>query len=344
MIQVRRRQLLIAAAGLSAAPFRTLAQQKRSAPTIAFLSAGGPSPGGSRALDAFRQRMSELGHTDGRSFVDEVHYSNGDNKRLGQLAADLVQRKVDIILPTSTPATYAARYATATIPIVMTGTFDAQVAGLVKSLAHPGGNITGITSISYELFGKRLQFLREVVPSIARIGYLNRRSPDSSLAQGEREGVNVSFGAEIARGIDAAAHQLGITVQHLSVSGADDLPTAFGKLSKGRAQAVYLLESPPLRVHRGLIAELAAKHRMPTISGSSDYVEAGCLMSYGSDFIDAYRKAADYVDKILKGAKPGDLPVAQPTKFELVVNQKTARTLGLKIPQSVLLRADRVIE
>ena len=288
--------------------------------------------------------MVELGYSDGRNITVEIHYSEGDDKQLGQLAADLVRRKVDIILPTSTPATYAARQVTSTIPIVMTSVFDAQVAGLVKSLAHPGGNITGLTTISFELFGKRMELLREVLPGLKRMGYLNRRASEAARAQGEREGVNVSFGTEISRGIDAAAQRLGITVQHLTVTGQEDLPAAFGAFAKGRVQALYVLESPPLRIHRALIADLAVKHRIPTISGTPDYVEAGCLLSYGSDLTDALGKVADYVDKILKGAIPGDLPVQQPTKYEMVVNLKTARTLGLKIPQSVLIRADRVIE
>jgi putative ABC transport system substrate-binding protein len=343
MLHVQRR-LFLAATGALIAQASSRAQQRQATPTIAFLNAGSPSAADSRNQDAFRGRMAELGYVEGHNVVVEAHYSDGDDERLGQLAADLVRRKVDIILTTSTPATYAAHYATTEIPIVMASTFDAQVAGLVRSLAHPGGNITGMTSISYELFGKRMELIREVVPGLTRLGYLRRRASDAAVAQGERERALAAFNAEIARGMDAAARRLGISMQTVAVAGQDDLPAAFSEFARGMAQAVYLLESPALRIHRALIADLASRYRMPTISGSPDYTEAGCLLSYGSDFAADRVKVADYVDRILRGANPGDLPVQLPAKFEMVINMKTAKALGLRIPQRLLLRADRLIE
>jgi putative ABC transport system substrate-binding protein len=328
---------------MARAPAR--AQQRPAHPTVAFLYARKPSAASARAQDAFRGRMAELGHIEGRNIAIEVHHPEGDSNRLGQLAAELVRRRVDIIVTTSTPATYAASFATTEIPIVMASTFDAQVAGLVKSLVRPGGNITGMTSISYELFGKRMELLRDVVPGLTRLGYLRGRpAPDAAVAQGDLQRALVAFGAEVARGVDAAAQRLGITLQTVGVAGPEDLPAAFSEFAKGKAQAVYLLENPGLVVYRASMADLASRHRMPTVSGSPDYTEAGCLLSYAADFAADCVKAADYVDRILKGASPGDLPVQQPAKFEFVVNLKTARALGLRIPQTLLLRADRLIE
>lgn len=256
-----------------------------------------------------------------------------------------MQRKVDVIVAIGTPAAIAARHATTEIPIVMASAFDAQVAGLVSSLARPGGNVTGTTAISYELFGKRMELLREVVPGLARLGFLRRSSAVApGAAQGERERAMAAFGAAVTRGMIAAAQRLGIALHTQAVGGQDDLPAAFGEFARRNAQAVYLLENPALRVFRASIADLAIRHRLPTISGAPDYTDAGCLLSYASDFAADRAKVADYVDRILAGANPGDLPVQRPSKFEMVVNVKTARALGLRLPQTLLLRADRLIE
>lgn len=344
MLYVQRRLLLSAAGACLVGP-AARAQPGSGSRTIALLSAGTASAFEARAQDAFRARMAELGYVDGRHVVIEVHYAEGDVRRLGQLAADLARRKVDLIVSIGTPAAFAARDVTAEIPIVMASSFDAQLAGLVKSLAQPGGNITGTTAISSELFGKRMELLREVVPGLARLGFLRGgAAPDGRAAPGERQRAMAAFGAAVTRGMDAAAERLGIALHTVGVAGRDELPSAFATFAKARCQAVYLLENPALRVFRASIAELASRHRLPSIAGSPDYTEAGCLLSYAADFAADRVKVADYVDRIFKGADPADLPVQQPTKFEMVINMNTARALGLRLPQTLLLRADRLIE
>jgi putative ABC transport system substrate-binding protein len=255
---------------------------------------------------------------------------------LAGLAQDLVSQRPDIILPTSTPATVAASKATSTIPIVMAGILDAQEAGIVPDLARPGGNITGLTMISVQLVAKRLQLLMEAVPTARRLGFLRPRGSDNPS-----EPVTLMLD-RLTSTMEAAAQRAGMEFRSAAAIGAEEIKTAFARLEAARIDALYVVEGSSA-VHRSLIAELALKARLPTMFTLSIYVEAGGLLSYGPDMVDLFRRAASYVDKILRGAKPGDLPVEQPTRYELVLNTKTADALGLKIPQSILLRADRVI-
>ncbi len=250
-------------------------------------------------------------------------------ERLPHLAAELVSLKVDVIVAATSVAVQAAKEATKTIPIVTPVTTDPVETGLVASLARPGGNITGLTPIASELSGKRLQLLKTVVPGASRIAVLS--NPTSA-------GVPPQM-----RATEAAARALGVQLQSLEVRGPDEFETAFQAATKGRAGALIALDDPLVFTHRVRIVKLTAKSRLPAMYGLTGFVEAGGLMSYGPNLADMYRRAATYVDKILKGAKPADLPVEQPTKFEFVVNLKTAKALGLTIPQSVLIRADEVI-
>jgi putative ABC transport system substrate-binding protein len=260
------------------------------------------------------------------------------------LASEIVRRHVDVIIATSTPAAYAARLATPTIPIVMGGTLDAQHAGLVTTLSRPEGNVTGLTAISLELVAKRMQLLREVVPRLSRLGFLGRRNSRLGGSVADLERLGETLNAEIDRALDEAGRPLGISVQHIYVREPNEIRDAFADLSRNRAEALYVLESPGLMIERKLIVDLAIRYRLPTICGIRTFSDAGGLMSYGADYTDVYRKVADYVDKLLKGLKPVDLPVAQPAKWELVVNLKTAATLGIAISNSLLLRADEVIQ
>ena len=282
-------------------------------------------------VKAFKEGMQELGYVEGRDITLEYRFAEGKPGRLTDLAAELIRLKVDLIVSGGTQATRAARKATSTIPIVMGNSGSDPVAdGFVASLARPGGNITGLTSITTELNGKRLELLKEAIPMISRVAILlnpgNRRS-GPSLKQ-----------------IEAASRALGISLLSLAIQSPNDFESAFGVAAKGRADALIEIQDALFNSHRKLIVDLAAKNRLPAIYDRIDFVEAGGLMSYGTNISDLYRRAAIYVDKILKGAKPGDLPVEQPTKFELVVNMKTAKALGLTIPQAVLLRADEVIK
>jgi len=245
-----------------------------------------------------------------------------------------------MIVATSTYATYAAKQATTTIPIVMTS-FDALADGLVSNLARPGANVTGMTAMSTELMGKRFQLLKEAVPGVTRVAFLiQRRLPGPFGTQDELERRNRAY----MESYGAAAHPLGITLRQIRVMGADEIRAVFPTLVHERTHALYVIESPELVIHRELIAELAIQHRLATLFGNRRMVDAGGLMSYSPYLLDGARGVAGYVDKILKGAKPGDLPVEQPTRLELVINLKTAKVLGLTIPQSVLLRADEIIQ
>jgi putative ABC transport system substrate-binding protein len=337
---VLRRHLLIAAGALLCAPFAANAQQLATARRIAFLSAGSPSTGPNPWLDAFRQRLRELGHEDGRNFKLEARHAEGKTERLPELASELARQKVDIIIATSTFATRAAKQATTTIPIVMS-VFDALADGLVSNLARPGGNVTGRTAMSTELMGKRFQLLKEAVPGVTRMAFLiQRRLPGAFGTQEQLEQSNRAY----MESYGAAAQPLGIALYQVQAMGADEIRGVFPTLVRDRAQALYVIESPELVLHRALIAELAIQHRLPTLFGNRRLVDAGGLMAYSPHMLDEARVIAGYVDKILKGAKPGDLPVEQPTRLELVINLKTAKALGLAIPQSLLLRADHVIE
>jgi putative ABC transport system substrate-binding protein len=306
-----------------------VAQQPTKMPRIGFLI-GASASSISALVKAFRQGLRELGHVEGKDIVIEWrHAEEGKLDRLSELAAELVRLKVDIIVTGSPTDTRAAKDATATIPIVMAADSDPVGNGFVASLARPGGNITGLSRMSPELAGKRLELLKEVVPRLSRVAVLG-----SSTLPGH---------AQMLRETERAARAFRVQLQYLDVRGPKDIEAAFREASKGRADGGLVLGGP-VYSHRTQVADLAVKNRLPVIFPQSEYVEDGGLMSYAPNYADLYRRAAVYVDKILKGAKPADLPVEQPTKFELVINLKTAKQIGLTIPPNVLVRADRVIK
>ena len=274
--------------------------------------------------------MRQLGYVEGQNVSFEPRWGQGEDDRLPKLTAELVGLKVDVIVTGGTSAAVAARRATSTIPIVMATGSDPVAVGLVASLRQPGGNVTGVTYINSELAGKRLELLRNIAPRASRIGILwDERDAGSRLGVDETE---------------AAAKTAGLTIHSVSVSSAAGLEAAFDTVVLARAGGLMVVSSSRLFAYRKRIAELAVKHRLPTVVGMREYVEAGALARYGTDYPDLFRRAATFVDKILKGAKPGDVPMEQPTKFELVINLKTAKALGLTTPQSLLGRADEVIQ
>ncbi len=277
------------------------------------------------------QGLRELGYAEGQDIVIERRVADGKTERLPGLAAELVRLAVALIVAPDPPSARAATNATRTVPIVMRSSGDPVASGLVASLARPGGNITGVYSIAEELVGKRLELLKEVAPHLSRVAVLwDPDFPGSARWFHEAE---------------VAARSLGLQLQSLEARGpSPDFARALGVATKERAGALITLRNPPIVFHQRQIVNLAAKARLPAIYDDREFVESGGLMSYGANLVDLYRRAATYVDKILKGARPADLPVEQPTKFELVVNLKTAKALGLTIPPSVLLRADQVIQ
>jgi len=320
---------VVVALSLALVPIAGEAQQATKVTTIGYLS--GPSLSANAArIEAFRQGLLELSYVEGKNIVIEWRSADGKLDRLPALAAELVRLKVAVIVTSGGAPTRRAKAATSTIPIIMTNDPDPVGDGFVASLARPGGNITGLSTFAPELSGKRLEILREVVPKLSRVAVLG-----SSTATGY---------AQTLKEIEPAAKAFAMQLQFLDALHAKDLETAFQAASKGRAQGVLTLNSAILGSQRAQIVELAEKERLPVMYHQSDFVEAGGLMFYGVNVPDLSRRAATYVDKILKGAKPADLPVEQPTKFELAINLKTAKALGLTIPQSVLLRADQVIQ
>jgi putative tryptophan/tyrosine transport system substrate-binding protein len=283
-------------------------------------------------IEAFRQRMRELGYVEGKNYRLEIRGGGAEPERLAHLAHELVQHKVDIIVAGGTPAVRAAMKATSAIPIVMRMSTDPVEAGFIPDLSHPGGNITGVTSITRKLIGKQLELLAEVIPGLNRVAVLVAHTNLSGfMASAEYKEMKV------------AAQMLGVKLQVLSARDPDTIETAFLTLTKDRIQGLILTPQPPYLQHRDHIVKHAAKNRLPAVYYQSLFVENGGLMSYATDNADEFRRAARYVDKILKGAKPADLPVEQPTKFEFVINLKTAKQIGLTIPPNVLARADRVI-
>ncbi len=316
--------------GLLAAPLAAQAQQSGKVYRIGLLGASPPGSPGWRLWDVFLQGLRDLGYTEGRDLIVEGRYSEGREERLSELAGELVGLHVDVIVAGAGQPVHAARRATTTIPIVMTNHGDPVGSGLVASLARPGGNITGLSILNPEVTGKRLELLKVVVPALSRVAVLwNPGNPIHRQELGQAE---------------AAARALGLQLQELSVRSPDEYRGAFSAMAKEHAGALLLLGDLTVWLNRGRIAELAAGHRLPAIYVQREHVEAGGLMAYGVNLADNYRRAAVYVDKILKGAKPADLPIEQPTKFELVINLKTAKALGLTIPPSLLQRADQVIE
>src|SRR5215813_2363539 len=324
-----RRCLSIVVAALClllAAPLAAGAQQPGKVYRVGVL---GNAP--STLWDVFRQRLRELGYVEGQNIVFEYRWSEGNVERFPGLAAELAGLKVDVIVAVGNAATGALKRATATIPIVMAMSGDPVGAGLVASLAHPGGNVTGLTMMaSRDLGGKELELLRDIVPKATRLAYLfDSTNPGSLLTQTE---------------LETAGRALGVGLRLTGVGSENDLEAAFSAMTRERVGAVLVAAGPFETIHRRRIIDLAAASRLPAIYGAKWFVEDGGLISYGAGIPYNFRRAATYVAKILKGAKPGDLPVQQPTKFELVINLKTAKTLSLTIPPSVLARADEVIQ
>jgi putative tryptophan/tyrosine transport system substrate-binding protein len=308
------------------------AQQPKDFHRIGYLSSQSTAADSSR-LDGFRQALRDLGYVEKKNIVIEYRFAEGKFDRFPDLAAELVRLKVNMIVTSGTPPTRAVQQATKTIPIVMTVVGDPVEAGFVAGLAKPGGNITGLTQMSPQLSGKRLELLKEAVPKISRVAVF----VDVTLAVAQQQ-------SKALQETRTAAEALGIKLRSLEVQGPNpDLDGALRAATSERASALIFLSGPVLELHRKRLADLVVKSRLPAMYSNSEFVEVGGLMSYAPDHTDLYRRAATYVDKILKGAKPADLPVEQPTKFELVVNLKTAKQIGLTIPQSVLYQADRVI-
>lgn len=304
------------------------AQQSNKIPRIGFLSALFPTTNPAR-IEAFRQGLRDVGYVEGKNIIIEYRYAERKFDRLPALATELVRLKVDVIVTSASQETRAAKEATNTIPIVMTNVGDPVETGFVASLARPGDNITGLSTLSRELSGKRLELLKEIIPKLTRVAVLgNSTSPGN---------------ADTLKELEVAAQALKLQLQYLDVLSVNDIETAFRAVGKERADAVIVLSGSILTSQRRQIIDLAVKSRLPASYARPEFVESGGLMTYGVSLIDNFRRAASYVDKILKGAKPGDLPVEQPTKFELVINLKAAKQIGLTIPPDVLARADRVI-
>ena len=319
------------AGGLLAAPLAAEAQQAANIARLGFL--GNSATALAHLREAFLQGMRERGYVEGRNLAIEYRYADGKLEQLPELAAELVALKVQIIVALPTPAAQAAKQATKTIPIVFAGAGDPVASGLVTSLARPGGNVTGLSGLGPELIGKCLEQLKQAVPGVSRVAVLWQPG-----GQGERTDRNNLKEAEVA------ARALGMRLQIVEARGTADFDRAFSDMTTARVGALTVLPSNMFNTERRRLANLAAKNRLPAVYQFREYVDAGGLMAYGANLADLNRRAATYVDKILKGAKPGDLPIEQPTKFELVINLKTAKALGITIPQSFLLRADEVIK
>ena len=318
--------LIIVALGTGATAAE--AQQAARVPRIGFLGSGSPSTN-QHLIEAFRQGLRELGYVEGRNIAIEYRWAEGKEDLPG-LAAELVQLKVDIILTAGTPPIQAAQQATRTIPIVVAVAGDIVGMGFAASLARPGGNVTGLTLLSPELSGKRLELLKEIVPGMIRVAVLYNSSNPVSAPQLTETQV--------------AARSLGVQLQSLGVRDANGFGSAFAAMTRERAGALMVLSDVMFFNQRTRIVSLATKGRLPAVFWRSEFTEAGGLLAYGPNVSDMYRRAATYVDKILRGTKPADLPVEQPMKFEFIINLKTAKQIGLTIPQSVLYRADKVIK
>jgi putative tryptophan/tyrosine transport system substrate-binding protein len=305
------------------------AQQPTKVPRIGFQT-DAPISAVTARIEAFRQGLRELGYIEGKNIIIEWRSAEGKIERRSEIAAELARLKVDVIVSAGPTVTRAVKEATSTIPIVMAQDPDPVGNGFVASLARPGGNITGLATLSTEISGKQLELLKEIVPKLSRVAVIgNSTNPGDSQA---------------LREVVLAAGSFEIYLRYLDVLDPKDLETTFRSAAKGRADALVLLGNPILNAHRKPIVDLAAKHRLPAIYSRPEYIESGGLMYYGTSYNDSFRRAATYVDKILKGAKPADLPVEQATKFELIVNLKAAKQIGLIIPPNVLARADRVIK
>lgn len=330
---MNRRDTVLALVVLGALPLGSLAQQQGKIWRVGFLGQSTrPASVDSHRIGAFTQGMRELGYVEGRNLTIEWRFADGELERLPGLAAELVRLKVDAIVAGGLEAPLAVQKLTTTIPIVFVGPSDPVGAGLVKSLARPGGNITGPSNISGKLSSKRLELLLTMVSKLSRVAFLVNPSVPAPLLANTLERVQ------------AAGQKLRLTILRMDAQTPREIETAFSRMVREKAGALMVPISTFFQNQRNQIAELSAKHRLPSMTADRIYPEAGCLMSYGNSLADDFRRAATYVDKIFRGAKPGDLPVEQPTKFELVINRKTAKSLGLTIPQELLLLADQVIE
>lgn len=332
-MKTRREFLIAGGAGLCvlAAPLASLAQQKGKVWRIGFLGAASSTDASFvKRVDAVRAGLRDLGYVEGKNIVIEYRWAEGKYERLPDLAAELVRLKVDVIISHGSPGPLAAKRVTTTIPIVFAASADAVAIRLISSLARPGGNITGNTFFLPELSAKRLEILRDALPKTKRVGVLFNRD-------------NPAHTGPVSKAIEQTAGSLKLDLHRFGVRGPGEFDNAFGEMATRKVDAVLVIEDPMIVANFKGIADLAAKKRPPSIS-SSEAADAGCLMAYGVNLLEMYRGAGVFVDKILKGARPGDIPVEQATRFELLLNLKTAKAVGIKFPQSILMRADRVIE
>jgi ABC-type uncharacterized transport system substrate-binding protein len=326
---VHRRAFVAGTLTLLAAPLTAHAQAPGKVPRVGYVFAR-VSSADQPLWDTARQGLRELGYVEGQNITLEIRWAEGRSERLPELVAELVRLKVDVLVVATTPGALAAKDATRTIPIVFVGVADPVESGLVASLARPGGNLTGLSLLNPEISGKRLELLKESLPTISRVAALT--NPGNL--------IHVVFWRET----HAAAKTLGLQLQPIKVRAPEDFEEAFRAAARGRADALLAFDDALTVGYRARLVALAAKYRLPTMYGFREFPDAGGLLSYGPNLLDLYRRTATYVDRILKGTKPGDLPIEQPTKFELVINLKTAKALGLTIPPSVLARADEVIQ
>ena len=323
-----RRQFITQLGGAAAWPLAAHTQQAGKLPTIGFLGAATASVAG-QWFAAFVKRLHELGWMEGRNVAIEVRWAEGRSERYAEIAAEFVRLNVDVIVTIGTPASLAAKQATSVVPIVFVAASDPVGTGLVASLARPGGNVTGLSNQQADLAGKRVELLREVVPALRQLAIMANVDNSASVLE--------------MREVQTAARTIGLEVAILEVRQAEDIANGF-ELLKSRADALYVVSDPLLGSNRVRINTLALGMRLPTLHAFREYVEAGGLMSYGPNFPHLFRRAGDHVDKILRGAKPADIPVEQPTKFDLIINLTTAKALGLTVPATLLARADEVIE
>jgi putative ABC transport system substrate-binding protein len=325
---MRRREFVALIGGAAAWPLAAHGQQSAKLPTVGLL--GPDAPSFQNQLNAvFVQRLHEFGWLEGRTVAIAYRFAEGRADRYSEIAAEFVRLKVDVIVTGSTPATRAAKQATSVIPIVFAGAGDPVGTGLVASLARPGGNVTGLSTLHADLAGKRIELLREIVPGLRRLAMMaNVDNPGALLEVGQ---------------VRAAAGTLGLEIDTHEIRRAEDIAPAFQALD-GRAQALYVCSDPLVNSNRTRINELALVKRLPAMNGNREFVEAGGLVSYGVNYPDLWRRAAEFVDKILRGTKPADIPVEQPTKFDLIINLTIAKALGLEVPPMLLARADEVIE
>jgi len=330
MIDTRLTLVVTIALALLAAPLAADAQQAGKMYRLGVLETTSPALNAAN-FDAFRQGLRELGYVEGKNVIIEYRSTDGRPERFPNLAIELVRLKVDLILTRGTPAALAAKKATGTIPVVMAASGDPVGTGLVTSLARPGGNVTGLSAVVLDLMGKRLELLTQVVPAVSRIAAILNMSNPLAIVSEWKE-------------LEISAPRLGVHLQLLDVRTPEDLGRAFDTGIRQHVGALVVGIDALTQMHRRVIVDLAAKHRLPAIYASREFVDVGGLISYGVSYPDLYRRAAAFVDKIFKGAKPGDLPVEQPTRFELVINLKAAKALGLTIPPSLLARADHVVE